>query len=130
MAIHLDYANTLAALQGGVKEKGEDFIYVNREGISSLNDDGYHSGTPCHYVHGPDEPGCIVGNALHRLGVSLIALSEYEEKSAYQIVNGLVADEIITCDNDAKTLLILVQNKQDYGVSWGESVKYAIEKSA
>lgn len=77
----------------------------------------------CFYVHTDDltgdpvAPGCLVGQVLNRLGLSLDRLAELEGHDAYQAVAALglpLSDRTV----DA---LGQVQNVQDSGQTWGEA---------
>lgn len=88
----------------------------------------------CSYLHAgfrdPDEEntldfvpgqGCIVGQALRALGVTVDDLKEFDNGgySAGGVLGRLIgfdADDIIKALNE-------IQNLQDLGKSWGEAVK-------
>ncbi|MFF9268639.1 hypothetical protein [Streptomyces rochei] len=114
ITLTLDKAKELLA--EAVAEKGEDFVYVNRDGrpVAGL------TGADCHYVHG-DQPGCIVGHVLHKAGVSLADLSEYEGQGAED-----PALDLAGATDDACRLLSYAQENQDRGIPWGESVRLAL----
>lgn len=114
--IELTLARTKELLAEAVAEKGADFVYVNRYGRSA----GPDNSTTCHYVH-DDQPGCIVGNVLHRAGVSLYNLSEHEGENAESPVTALFRPEPGVVD-----LLREVQSRQDKGASWSEAVRLAL----
>lgn len=83
----------------------------------------YESGphpSSCYYVHG-DKPGCGVGAALHRLGVPLRVLGEYENNAADTLINALG----MTGDTPARRVYVLFQGHQDNGIPWGEALELA-----
>jgi hypothetical protein len=113
--IELTLARTKELLAEAVTLKGEDYVYVNRDGEQAGHD------TSCHYVHG-DQPGCIVGHVLHRAGVSLADLSNYEGQGAED-----PASQLTDAGGEVVRLLAFAQEHQDRGVPWGEAVRQALE---
>ena len=111
--IELTLARAQELLAEAVAEKGEGFIYTNRNGVPAGD------GVTCHYVHG-DQPGCIVGHVLHKAGVSLDALKEYEGQGAEHPVTDLT-----NAPEDACRLLSYAQEYQDRGIPWGAAVRRA-----
>lgn len=107
----------LEALNAAVDEKGADFVYQGE-------------GTFCTYA-AYDEPSCIVGNALHRLGVSISTL----EKMDHCMIGGAVIsspkvldvleDSGFDLDYEAIVLLSTAQVLQDDEVPWGDAVRAA-----
>jgi hypothetical protein len=128
--IELTQENVLDALEKAVEEKGEDFIYVNNEGHSSRNKFGEAAAIMCHYVHyddGTPIAGCIAGNVLNRLGVSLDILSEKETQPIRIVLSELMDEEVVTLAFDSKVSLLLstAQCAQDGGQTWGDALKEA-----
>jgi hypothetical protein len=126
--IELTEENVLDALEKAVEEKGEDFIYVNNEGHSSRNKFGETAAIMCHYVHyddGTPIAGCIAGNVLNRLGVSLDALSDYETQPIKTVLINLTDAEEVTFDSKVSLLLSNAQCAQDGGQTWGDALKAA-----
>ena len=110
----------LEALNAVVDEKGGDYVY---EG-------GRTSRTYVAY----DEPSCIVGNALHRLGVSISTLTEMDRRtidgaaiSSRKVLEVLEGSGFIL-DNDAVMLLATAQVLQDAEIPWGDAVRMAREE--
>ena len=110
----------LEALNAAVDEKGSDYVY---EG-------GRMSRTYVAY----DEPSCIVGNALHRLGVSISTLTEMDRRtidgaaiSSRKVLEVLEGSGFIL-DNDAVMLLATAQVMQDAEIPWGDAVREAREE--
>ncbi|MEU4920291.1 hypothetical protein AB0G29_13150 [Streptomyces parvus] len=77
----------------------------------------------CFYVHTDDltndpvSPGCLVGQVLNRLGLSLDRLAELEGHDAHQAVAALglpLTDRTVNA-------LGQVQHGQDSGQTWGEA---------
>lgn len=88
----------------------------------------------CYYVHTDPEdnqklsPGCLVGAALHRLGVPLEELKRHEGESAYALLDQLCPG----VGHRARCFAGEVQALQDEGTAWGEAILAAemIVKSA
>lgn len=114
--IELTMTRTRKLLTEAVAEKGADYVYVNKDGKLA---DGTGE-VECHYVHG-DQPGCIVGNVLHRAGVPLDVLGEYEAQNIDHL-----SQSLLTAEPRVKLLLNHIQAHQDVGVPWGEAVRLAL----
>ncbi|MEU6704746.1 hypothetical protein [Streptomyces wuyuanensis] len=104
----------LATLQEVVRESPEK-VYESPEHMRT-------PGATCFYVHTDEAgnrtgPGCIVGTVLHRLGVSLEALSEGEGWPAQSVLNHLASD----LDPELLAKLRRVQMSQDNGDTWAEA---------
>ena len=118
----LDLTNRL--LDEIVAEFGEDHVYVNPVDPGQV----FPPGTTCLYVHkvdGKQEPGCIVAQVLHKFGVPLATLMNYEGSAASDVV-----PEVLPVEKKAGILLDRVQSRQDGGEPWGEAVRGAREELA
>lgn len=116
----ITYDMALEALNAVVDEKGGDYVY---EG-------GRMSRTYAAY----DEPSCIVGNALHRLGVSISTLTEMDRRtidgaaiSSRKVLEVLEGSGFIL-DNGSVMLLATAQVLQDAEIPWGDAVRMAREE--
>jgi hypothetical protein len=104
-------------LDQAVAERGADYVYVRPQASADRR---------CLYSHG-DSPGCIVGYVLHKLGVPLITLAQYEGMPAREILPVL---GLVPFDPDLRTaeqteivfLLNRVQHAQDRHQTWGYAV--------
>lgn len=98
----------LGALAEVVTERGEDFIYERPGGEDS-----------CYYVWG-DEPSCLFGAALYRLGLSLNELSSYDPSGFAGTGVGLdtVLQQYGINKVDAEAFQE-AQDNQDYGLPYG-----------
>ena len=77
----------------------------------------------CNYERN-GEPSCIVGHAMHRLGVSTFDLREFDASGDSAIEDIIEANQDLF-DRDDKLsmeLLIDAQNSQDQGLPWGLAV--------
>jgi hypothetical protein len=81
----------------------------------------------CYYVHtdARDErklfPGCVIGQALHRLGVPLESLRDYEGENATAVVTAFMPNVSF----DARNYACTVQSRQDTANTWGDALAYA-----
>ena len=74
----------------------------------------------CLYLRG-DSPCCIVGNALHRLGVPLETLRAYDgDADGYP-----ASDTIEERELGENQWINLVQERQDHGSTWARAVECA-----
>lgn len=133
--IEITLDTAIAALKGAVDEKGADFVYRPQDY------DGFES---CYYVHsdheGPEHremmefedlknvvPGCIVGNALHRLGVPLRDMIKFEGDPARQLLDGLADNDMITlAEDEVDSVFRIAQSMQDVGNNWGLAYEKAL----
>lgn len=96
-----------------------DYIYADPD-----NNGCYYS-----YASGQkDGPGCIVGQAMYRMGVCVRNLDEkYESDSA--TICSILLHYAPKCSNVDRIFLSTVQNAQDSGRSWEEAVAWGEERS-
>lgn len=99
-----------------------DYVYSSPE--------HQRSALTCFYVHTDEDgdnaaPGCLVGAALHKLGVPLDVLSGYEGKDAYRAASNLLTLPSDEQRNSALQFLSAAQSYQDGGLPWGESLRMA-----
>jgi hypothetical protein len=112
-------AELIDALKAVVAES-PDHVYTAPQ---HMLDEGYAKST-CFYVHTDENdetklsPGCVVGAALHRLGVPLEALQEYEHQNANAVLNVLYPGLSI----QAKSFAGRVQLEQDNKFPWGRAL--------
>lgn len=83
----------------------------------------------CNYERN-GQPSCIVGHAMHRLGVSVLDLREFDAAgdSAIQDIIETNPDMFDDDDNLGMELLAGVQGSQDQGVPWGLAVSQQQEE--
>lgn len=117
---------TLIAELKRLADESPDYVY----GAPAHMTRGYEGTTVCLYVHtdpGGDEskdaPGCIVGKALHRLGVPLATLAEFEHYNPREIAGEILPGVTISGSLFAGR----VQRAQDRGKTWRAAVDYAKE---
>lgn len=104
------------ALRDAVAEKGAEYVYPENEKI----------GISCSYVW-DGRPSCIVGNALHRLGVSLDILGRFEMTTAASVLDSLRYRKILVVDTETRQAYDEAQTAQDDGRPWGEALAAAEE---
>lgn len=105
------FKQTVAALDEVIAEVGEGYLYPEAERIYS----GIHGEYICAYIHN-GKPSCIVGRAVRKL----IPDARFVELSNPNMQSW--SDQF-----DKRSLAVLhsVQEKQDLGYSFGNSVAHA-----
>ena len=95
-----------------------DYIYAAPPNIATL--------APrfmCYYVH-KDEPGCLIGHVLHKLGIPLEQLKALEHQGA-----GKVADQCLEgISYETRRFLTNAQGAQDEGMTWGAALNQEEER--
>lgn len=108
--IHLDTPTVLKVLEECVRDRGPDYVYRAVHNV-------------CLYWHGDeDAPGCIVGLALYKLGVSADELRTHNSIDAAAILSQLRESGTVTYTGEALHLLLSVQSDQDIGIPWGTAL--------
>lgn len=76
------------------------------------------------------EPSCLVGHLLHRLGVTVEMLSDFDGWGycAVTAILDLRAQGLMEFDQRSELLLSLVQRKQDNGITWGAALEDSVAK--
>lgn len=134
--IEITYDNALSALNDAIVDMGADFVY--EKGTFEVEDPwGDVQDKPlCAYLHNdengnPTVPGCLVGHALLKLGVSKEFLAKHNAgPTASDVAQYMEAEGIASVTRKARTLFGWAQGRQDDGDSWGEAVKDAVEHVA
>lgn len=118
--------DALATLREAVAEKGADYIYTTPEGVQA------NGNVVCSYVHNGGEPGCIVGNVLHRWGVGLDALLRIEGSTATILGSGVWHDGRTEryLSRPVAGVLVAAQRAQDRGEPWGMALALAEEEAS
>lgn len=114
-ALTLDRAKELA--EEVVTEFGKGYIYPE----SHKKHFPGNQVASCMYVH-DEKPSCLVGQILHRHGVSLEILKTYENIGAYRVTGEVTSTE----DPDVLGFLSALQSRQDDGNSWGSALEGAL----
>jgi hypothetical protein len=129
-------AVALNLLRYVVKEKGSDYVYVNPRGGSA------REGASCYYVHeavtedggAESVPGCIVGTALHKLGVGFSVMLSEENNSSDSLLEAIMMGRSERDENGepkfhftetAKHVFRAAQSQQDRGHNWGDALQSA-----
>jgi hypothetical protein len=97
------------AIRAVIATEGEDRVYLPQ-------------GDQCLYVHtdkdGCSDPGCLIGHALNRLGISLDELSRNEDVAAQ--------DLDFWDSDDTAAFAREIQFLQDDGAPWGHAYRGAM----
>lgn len=124
-------------LIGAIKTEAElapETVYECPE-HQAVNEDGSRKDVTCYYVHTdeatgePVSAGCLIGKALHRIGVPLAELAKHEGKTAYQVIPKVLSfdyDDIATRET-AAYFAADVQARQDRGSTWSSAVQWAAD---
>lgn len=105
-------AEFTAAMEAAIAERGPDWVYPRGQygwGFGQLD----HA---CLYVRADvDEPACIIGAVLHRLGFPLRRLREHEAQGSDEVLDTLLPE----LDPAVRSAASAAQDRQDDGFSWG-----------
>lgn len=108
-------------LEECVNERGADYVYLTKAGNPP---DG---GSGCDYVRN-GQPSCLIGCAVHKLGVSVEELASHELATAVSLFTRLWPN--LRYDSLVVRVAQTAQNKQDNGKTWGEALTTAKEVAA
>lgn len=118
----ITYQDALAALRAAVHERGANYVYRPVDGLDQ-----------CVYRTEDNQPSCIVGNALVRLGVPVEDLPSPHgiQKNAKALLGhgpGKLDVPLrgVNATVSAANLFDLVQIEQDGGTTWGKAVELAV----
>lgn len=100
-----------------------EIIEVARENPDHIYDRGPGGDKNCVYQR-ERKPSCIVGHALHRLGLPIHDLEEFdlhEDSGIGEIID--VHEDLFDVDDvEAVGYIVITQNHQDTGWTWGDAV--------
>lgn len=130
--IALDFEKVKSLVEESIADRGKDYVYAKEEGS-------------CRYVHdvrskwdyntedydvefGDASPGCLVGDVLHRAGVSLGALYRVNTDGVQEAIGSLVYYDILgTLEERTLNYLSNLQASQDRGAPWGLANEAALK---
>lgn len=112
----LTYERAVELAREVVAEFGADYVYP----MEHKRQECEGSTPSCVYVH-KGCPSCLVGQILHRHGVSLEDLSLWEFRSAWE-----TSDAVANTELSARDFLWEIQSVQDSGRCWGEAVEVGV----
>jgi hypothetical protein len=119
----LTYDRAVELAREIVAEFGEDYVYPEDHKKHEYGDDDNQGGNMlCVYVHN-DQPSCIVGQILHKHGVSIEELKEHEFRGA-----STASWATTEAEEKARFFLSEVQSQQDRGYPWGSSLTFALDQ--
>lgn len=126
--INLDPETVLDLLDKAVADRGADYVYQH---IPTRSARGLVR-PECLYVDnstGEQRASCIVGDVLHRAGIGLDMLAEYEGSQPERLLSRMVLGNHITVRPEHREQLSMglgtAQLAQDHGLPWGECVELA-----
>ena len=122
---NVTYQQTLEAMRAAVEEKGEKYVYQRPKNPHIPGD---KLGSCLNTSADGKEPGCLVGNVFHRLGVPLewLFTPEIINNSAGGVISALRQREEYEFDEKSYKLLAEAQSLQDQGAPWGQALTNAI----
>lgn len=100
----------LRTLQDVVDEFGHDYVYPDRESWSAA----------CFYVR-DGKPSCLAGQVVHRLGVPLEKLKQFEAQAITAMVDHVPPIQLY----EPLVVLRQAQVVQDRGGTWGQALETA-----
>lgn len=114
MGIHINAHDAMDAMFLATEERGKAYVYEPMEpGLGCRN---WHIDT--------DEPGCIVGLAVHRLGVSAEIMRTCDTGGVETLREALLKHDVTMTDAAVKVFKI-AQVVQDNRGPWGAAVAAA-----
>lgn len=99
------------AMRDAVAERGEGYEYNGDPAILS--------GPRCSYRHADGQPGCLIGLALDKLGIT-----DPEETEAPEALKPYGLSKTV------RAAAVEAQVEQDLGTSWGQALAIYLEKLA
>lgn len=124
MAKYLTRDDVMRFAAEAVGEAGADHVspvYFMHDAstVTDEVDPGRNAGSTCRYVTPSGEAGCIVGRILHKAGVPLSTLSEFEGRSSNRVSRSAEIAEHVEVTVEARIRMDELQSIQDVGVAWG-----------
>lgn len=117
--LELTFEKAQELVDAAIAERGEDYVYGKHAGSCLyVHSDSWFDDTRGEWVLINERPGCIVGMALVKGGVSMDDLIPINTMDAPTVLDSL---EGVEAERKAVDFLTLVQISQDSGVTWGEA---------
>lgn len=96
---------------------GDDFIYEPKPDPRDFTSCRFgFENHVCLYVYG-DQPDCLIGRVLHRMGHTVESLSQWE----YQSVELMAVSSNAIIGIPISRVLLVAQTVQDTGKNWGDA---------
>lgn len=109
--IKIDEHQAIATLRE-LAQGNEDFVYTKHD-------------RACLYVH-DGQPDCLVGQALHKLGVPLDALERIQDGDAFETTAiDVVTDDAFELTDGAVRVFKAAQAEQDNRQRWADALRAA-----
>lgn len=109
--IHLTVPGVLGHMREAVAAQGADHVYQPPD----PDDDWTRL---CRYVwHGC--PSCLIGVVLHLAGVPLVEMERWDPCPVESLLARLARDGVVSYDVHVREVLVVAQEAQDVGCTWG-----------
>lgn len=112
------------AMRAVVAERGEGYVYPREWRMGNMPgadlDSGEARGTCRYAAPDGDGPGCLIGAALHRIGVPLVELMHLD--SAAPGAPTAIAQTVTGLSNAVIDAAASAQSHQDRELSWGAAL--------
>lgn len=113
----------IEAMEAAVAERGADWVYPEAEADPDTDEttflrDAWHADTEgsCVYQTEDGEPACIIGLAMHKLGLELPPYDRvFGARAALRESSLNLSDTVLAAASTA-------QAKQDYHATWGDAL--------
>lgn len=97
--------------------------------VAAENPDYVYDLETCWYARG-GEPSCLIGQAMHRLGVPVDMLATFDLHGPIGAIVGHFRESFDVTDDGTFEALKVTQAWQDNKNSWGESVTWGAKELA
>lgn len=131
--MRIDYEDAVLLLKQIVADRGEDWVYPDFNECQECSDlrgegeDAYcdwHMNEGCRYFTEQGQPACIVGEFFSRT-------LQPEDLNRFYLEGRTVTDALqflpMEVDEQTRGLLLVAQQRQDLGHSWGDALTRAID---
>lgn len=133
--MRIDYEDAVLLLKQIVADRGEDWVYPNFDECQECSDlrreeenawCDWHTNEGCRYFTEQGQPACIVGEFFTRT-------LQPEDYNRFYLEGRTVIDALqflpMEVDEQTSKLLLVAQQSQDTGHTWGSALTRAIESA-
>lgn len=124
LPIRIDGPRAIELLLAVVAQTGADHVYDGPLFHDEFTSDPGEDGCP-RLVDEHGQGADLIGRALILAGVPAAELAKHEGSNAFDLIDVLASDRLVTHDWEAVTALQIAQEAQDAGRPWGRAVAEA-----